>query len=199
LEYQDVTFPIPEGFLDKLVVGPGFATAEFLLPTFLRLDRPISCQRDIDLHSRLGGTGKDWYGSMRDHARITVENISGIRTVTSGAVNHRRYMQELQSAKVCFSPFGYGEVCWRDYEAVMCGALLVKPDMSHVETDPDIYRPFETYIPVRWDFSDLEEKVRYYLKNKNERDFIVQNAYQVLSKYFVDGGFLKHVRHVLGK
>ena len=41
----------------------------------------------------------------------------------------------------------------------MTGAVLVKPDMSHLETLPDLYRPGETYLPVRWDFSDLGDVV----------------------------------------
>lgn len=100
---------------------------------------------------------------------------------------------------MCFSPFGYGEVCWRDYEAVMCGALLIKPDMSHVETYPDIFRPHETYVPIRWDFSDLEEKVNYFLDNEPERNAITQNAYSSLRNYFACDGFPQHVRDIMKK
>ena len=67
-----------------------------------------------------------------------------------------RYMRELGSSKVAVSPFGWGEPSYRDYEAVLSGAMLLKPDMSHVETWPDLYVSGETYLPFRWDCSDLE-------------------------------------------
>ena len=42
----------------------------------------------------------------------------------------------MRHSRICISPFGYGEICWRDFEAILCGCLVVKPDMSHVETNP---------------------------------------------------------------
>jgi spore maturation protein CgeB len=116
---------------------------------------------------------------------------------TAPGLGRRAYLRELGASKLCFSPFGYGEVCWRDYEAVMCGSLLLKPDMSHVETDPDIFRAGETYVPLRWDFSDLEEKVRYYLARPHERARITRNAFQTLQRYFREQRFLQHVGHIL--
>lgn len=159
LDYPEVRFPIPPGFLDKLVVGPGFSTSDFMLPVFMRFNRPLSRRRDMNLHARLGGVGEGWYGKMRDHAREVVNRLPNIRKATYGVVGHRDYLRELCFFKALLQPFGFGEVCWRHYEAVMCGSLLIKPDMCHVETDPDIYRPYETYIPVQWDFSDLEERI----------------------------------------
>lgn len=67
------------------------------------------------------------------------------------------YNRELRSATGVLSPFGYGEECLRDFEAVVHGAVLIKPSMDHVETWPDIYRPWRTYFPCRWDASDLSE------------------------------------------
>jgi hypothetical protein len=47
----------------------------------------------------------------------------------------------------------------RDFEACMAGAALVKPDMGHLETWPDLYISGKTYIPFRWDLSDVAEVV----------------------------------------
>lgn len=79
--------------------------------------------------------------------------------VDTGRLPKRRYVQELCDSKIVLSPFGYGEVCYRDFEAFLCGALLLKPDMSGIETWPDIYRDGETMVSHRWDLSDLEEKL----------------------------------------
>lgn len=197
LEYEEVLFPVPGCLLEKLVVGPTFSTAQHLLPHFYKQQQFDHDGRTIDLHARLGGGGNGWYGMMRDHARRVVRDIRDIKSVGLGAVDHRRYMNELRSSKICFSPFGFGEVCWRDYESIMAGALLLKPDMSHIETAPDIFLPFETYIPIAWDFSDFEDKIRYILSHEEERRAIVDNAYRVLHAYFHSNGFLQHIESLL--
>ena len=101
------------------------------------------------------------------------------------------YYLELQSSKICISPFGYGEICWRDFEAVLCGCLLVKPDVGHVETSPDLFKPYQTYVPVRWDFSDLEKKCSYYLEHDVERQRIVNQAVEVLHSFYKGDDIMK--------
>lgn len=197
IDYPEVTFPVPRSLLDGMVVGPSFATAQHMLKSFLGDPEFDLDNRQIDLHARLGGGGDDWYGMMRNQAKRTVKEIAGISRAADGAVDNMRYIAELRVSKLCFSPFGFGEVCWRDYEAVMCGALLLKPDMAHVETAPDIFRAFETYVPVDWDFSNLEERVRYYLAHDDERKAMALRARDVLRSYFEGGGFVQHVRELI--
>jgi hypothetical protein len=79
----------------------------------------------------------------------------------------------------------------------MCGSLLLKPDMSHVETHPDIFRAGETYVPLRWDFADLEEKARYYLAHPEESARITPNAFATLQNYFREHGFIEHMRSLV--
>ena len=40
----------------------------------------------------------------------------------------------MSSAKFGLSPFGWGEIGARDFEIFINGSLLIKPDMSHLET-----------------------------------------------------------------
>lgn len=199
LSYSPTTFKVPAGFLEKLVVGPSFLTSNVMLPRFNKEQKFRGVDRHIDVHARLGGKGEDWYGRMRTHAIQAICAIPSANVVTGIGKSYSEYLRELYASKLCFSPFGFGEVCWRDYEAVMCGAVLIKPDMGHVETKPDIFVPYETYVPVRWDFSDLEEKVTHYLSNEQERMRIAENAYGVLQKYAVSNGFVEHVKTVLAK
>src|SRR5207342_3328269 len=106
-------FRIPEGFLDKLVVGPSFLTANYILPRLLA-DGPARGQRPIDIHARLGSEGTDWYSLMRRDAIAALESMQNLRIASTLGVGRSDYLRELGSSKLCFSPFGYGEVCWRD-------------------------------------------------------------------------------------
>lgn len=72
------------------------------------------------------------------------------------SVPHRQYLEEMRNSQAVLSPFGWGEICWRDAEAFICGAALVKPDMSHLDTWPVLYQSGVTYLPLSWDLSDLD-------------------------------------------
>jgi spore maturation protein CgeB len=45
-------------------------------------------------------------------------------------------------------------------------------------------------VPVKWDFSDVEEKSRYYLENRAEREAIAERAFAKLHEYFRSDGFV---------
>jgi hypothetical protein len=195
IECQETLFPIPEGFLERLYVGPSFATADYLMPHFCS-GRMQSSRKKIDVHARLGRKGCAWYEAMRKEALRALDGLRDMKVVTDFGVGRRQYLSELGASKICYSPFGYGEVAWRDYEAIAYGSLLLKPDMSHLETDPDLFIAGETYVPVRWDFSDVEEKIRYYLANDAERRSIVERAFAKLHRYFRSGGFVDQHRAV---
>jgi hypothetical protein len=194
IDHPEVRFPIPEGFLAKLLVGPSFGQAAPMLPHFYAQAEPLSAPKTIDLHGRLGSKGSEWYTRMRRDAIERMDALKDLNVASGKGASRSQYFDELAGSKLCFSPFGFGEVAWRDYEAIMCGALLLKPDMAHCETDPDIFVPFETYVPVRWDFSDLEEKVRYFLTHESERLSIVARAHALLHAYARSGRFIEQMR-----
>ncbi|MEI6543744.1 MAG: glycosyltransferase, partial [Methylococcales bacterium] len=93
--------------------------------------------------------------------------------------------------------FGYGEVCWRDFEAICTGSLVFKQDMSHTVCSPDIFIPYETYVPLAFDLSDFDEKLNYYLLNEEERVRITRNAFNRLHNYFINDDFLYDMRPLL--
>jgi len=74
-------------------------------------------------------------------------------------ISHKEYLKELRSSMISVSPFGYGEICYRDFEIILAGALLFKPSMEHLKTYPDIYVKNKTYVPFEWDFRDFNEKI----------------------------------------
>lgn len=170
---------IPQAIVPRLMVGPSFATGRALIGRFEQQAPSFGTDRPIDLHARIATAGLPWYALMRGQAAEAVDRITGIEK-TSGMIAKDLYMAELGRSKICFSPFGYGEICWRDFEAIAMGAVLLKPSMEHIESDPDIYVADETYVPVRWDFADLGDQVHALLSDPARRDRLTRNAYAVV-------------------
>ncbi len=131
------------------------------------------------VHARVGLISRP---SISYQRKLILEKISGNPLFLVGEVSQNRFNRETAHSKIVLSPFGWGELCLRDFETVRAGALLLKPDMSHLETWPDVFVPGLTYVPFSWDASDLEEKARYYLEHDDERRTIAQNALDAYKK-----------------
>lgn len=194
--YTETQFVIPDSFWPKLWIGTHFAISPHMVPRFLG-ELPTK-ERDIDLHARIAVKGTPWYTRMRQEALDKALQLSQRLTVVcQGRVDRNAYFEELHRSKLCFSPFGYGEVCWRDFEAMFTGSLLLKPDMSHLDCAPEAFFPRDTYVPLAWDLSDLEEKVDYYLEHESERLAITRRAFACMADYFRQDRFLDEVRPFL--
>lgn len=117
---------------------------------------------------------------QRERSRNLLSKICDTQLISKG-----RYHKELKNSKMTFSPFGWGEICYRDFEAYFSGSLLIKPSMEHIETWPNLYIKNHTYIPCRWDLEDLVDLI-----NKYENDYylqIPQNAKNVYSHFLNNG------------
>jgi hypothetical protein len=176
---------VPSSILPKLRLAPHFLTAPDLSVALLGAPEvPSPGGRDIDLHARLGGTAAEgWYGEMRRQAAAAVDALAEPVTAVGSGLPRDAFQQELRRAKICFSPFGYGEVCWRDIEAIVAGAVLLKPDMSHLRTEPDLYEDGVTYVSCAWDFSDVAEKVQTLLADPERRARIAGAAWRRARDY----------------
>lgn len=131
------------------------------------------------VHGRLGFPGKK---SISYQRRLIVDMIKDDQSFLNGQVNQKQFNRELMESMITLSPFGWGELCKRDFEAVYFRSLLLKPDMSHLETWPDIFIENETYVPFKWDLSDMKERAEYYLKNEDEAQKIVDQAFDNYKK-----------------
>tara|TARA_B100000073_G_scaffold342819_1_gene346537 strand:- start:1290 stop:2315 length:1026 start_codon:yes stop_codon:yes gene_type:complete len=96
-----------------------------------------------------------------------------------------QYFQYLYDSKVCLSPFGMGEVCFRDFESINVGTIMIKPDMSMVLTEPNIYIDKETYFAVNYDWSNLNEVVDEILSDfdKLNREIIDNSRRKFVTGY----------------
>lgn len=180
------TGPVPSDQIDKIVLGGNIALDTNIMALYARMrSNPPDSAKPVDIMFR-GNVPKDWLHYLRKDIEPSLVRLqeSYRVIVPQKRVSREEYYSEMIDSKICLSPFGFGEICWRDFEAVICGCLLVKPDMSHVETQPDIFKPFETYVPVRWDYSDVHERCSHYLTHPEERERIVKRASEVLGDFY---------------
>ncbi|MGB6167990.1 MAG: glycosyltransferase [Geitlerinemataceae cyanobacterium] len=204
LNNWSVSSEVPKPYEHRIVTG-------WILGTSTRFRRALSSRfgfshrypKTIDIFCRMSlGTKqqKEWYCEYRIAAVEALKPLdrnyqlaASARFSEEGFIPRRQYERELKGSRIVFSPFGWGETCWRDFEAICYDCLLVKPSMEYLDTEPNIFIPGETYVPVRWDFADLEEKCRYYLENPEKADRIIQNARRVYTDYFKQGKFTQAI------
>jgi hypothetical protein len=158
---------------------------------------PPQKQRNVEISARFGLSHSR--PSVVAH-RKAVADILHKRGVDTSRIPLPDYFEEMRNAKISVSPFGVGEFCYRDYESIVCGATLLKPDMSHLETWPDFYKDNETYIAHKWDLSDLNEKIDFLLNNDDYRLNIAENAAGLYSNALSASGIKKfsaRVRDIL--
>ncbi len=188
LETEGEAFTLPrEADLRKLVVGASVGLDQKIaaLRPLLRGAEAVRATGDRPYDVILRADVPDnWMGALRRPVADTLRALQGELKVLlpQERVRPDQYAREMQESKICLSPYGYGEICWRDFEAIAYGCLLVKPDMAHVESQPDIFQPFKTYVPVAWDFRDLRDKLLHYAERPEERAEIVAAARRTLAE-----------------
>lgn len=185
----------------KIKVGWNIALDDKIVKLAARLSvQSEVVERDIDVMCRAspGEHGTVMY-AMRSPASKGIQRLDGRFKVLAPTrkVDQDEYYREMLRSKICLCPFGFGELCWRDFEAALCGCLILKPDMSHVESAPDIFLPHQTYVPLAWDYSDLEEKVAYYLARPQALERIAGAAQRLVHEALTEDWFLDRYRDVI--
>lgn len=191
--------PLDLSLTSKIVVGWNIGLDDKIENLARRMPPPSREKRAVDVCSRAYVSSEIWIHPLRDAVAQQLEAMSASMKVLipRNRVGQDEYYREMRSSAICVSPFGYGELCWRDFEAILCGCLLVKPSMEHVETAPHIFQAGETYVPVKWDYSDLPEVCARYLASPEERQRIVDNAYAKLMETQTARWFIDRVRQTL--
>jgi glycosyltransferase involved in cell wall biosynthesis len=114
-------------------------------------------------------------------------------------VSPEEYHQKMFNSKIIFAPFGYGEMAPRDLEAAMYGSILLKPDMGHLQTSPNVYIDGETYISCKHDYSDLEEKIDNILGNDEKRSYIIENARKKFQEIYTRESIALHLYNIFNE
>jgi hypothetical protein len=102
------------------------------------------------------------------HRRLAVEKLEQLRHLRAMIVRGRClpsdvYLNAMRQARVCVSPWGWGETTIRDYEAMYAGCVLIKPRTDFIHSWPVIDE--RHYVPCAVDFADLPAKIAHVLAN----------------------------------
>lgn len=147
-------------------------------------------ERTLDLtfrgtiHKELNGLNKVMLQRQKTLSLLSELNMN----IASGKpISKLKYWKELRNSKLSLSPYGWGEICYRDFETFVAGALLIKPSMEHLSTFPDVYKPYETYFPISWDLSDLSQTLECLSANYDNYREIAHNGQENYKNIISDG------------
>jgi hypothetical protein len=119
--------------------------------------------------------------------------------ILGGKTSKNNYLNELRSSKTGLSPFGWGEICYRDFEIIQNGALLLKPSVDHLQTWPEFFIPGETYIPIDWEYKSLVDTLNAIENNLDDYRPVAKRAQEQFLHYQSDHQtFIDHFCAQLG-
>ncbi|MFT3785635.1 MAG: hypothetical protein QM770_05650 [Tepidisphaeraceae bacterium] len=154
-------------------------------------------RRPIDLNVRFAPTAdapNDWYKRYRLMALDAARRVPGVRLSGTDRVGRWRYGWDQLRSRAILSPFGHGEICLRDIEAFAAGAALIKPSVEHLRISGNFFEPGVTYVPVKWDFSDLPEATSALLADSHKITRMTREARRRFDIYQANGWFDDVVR-----
>lgn len=120
----------------------------------------VHAERRFAVAAMMSGTKyvRETIAHQRRVALAMLQSL-GRDDVLTAPLPYDAYSVSLRQSQIALSCFGNGEICYRECEAWIAGCAVLMPEMSHVRTYPPLYRPFETYLPLRWDLADLSESI----------------------------------------
>jgi len=102
--------------------------------------------------------------------------------VSIGIVSKKQYRENLKNSKAIFSPFGMGEICFRDFEAFISGATLIKPKIDHIDSWPKLFHKNNTYLPLSWEIEKWDSEITDILSDNGRMLDIAKNGQKEYKK-----------------
>ena len=103
-------------------------------------------------------------------------------------LNHKAYLQKLKNSKISVGAFGWGEICYREFEAIKMGTAVIFPNLNYLETWPNIYQDNYSYLSYELDFSNLNERIDILINDENLRKNLVKNSQRILKSVYSEEG-----------
>ncbi len=160
---------VPEDKLDRIRVGYGFGSWKNMEgPAATEFSFETPRLTDANFVGSVGYDGTE-VGVHRQAALKAAKTWHGPSVAESGRPwPLHRYHHSILRSKAVLCPWGWGESSHRDYEAMLLGAVMIKPDTDYVETWPNIYQAGKTYVVCKPDFSDAHDKIAHIAQHFDE-------------------------------
>lgn len=163
-------------------------------PKFIRPEE----EREYDLQYRGSGyspiagyprsRSKELMSEMMNESDIRISDITK-------RIPKEEFIREAQNSTCILSPFGWGEICGRDFEAFVYGNCMIKQDMSHCVTYPNAYQAGFNYVPLKWDFSDFKDVISKATSQEYKK--IAKQAQEWYKFYFTSDGRMDFAKHIV--
>ncbi|MFW9898242.1 MAG: hypothetical protein ACFFDO_03160 [Candidatus Thorarchaeota archaeon] len=110
------------------------------------------------------------------------------QNISIGRIPKKIYLKTQKNSKAIFSPYGWGELCYRDFEVFISGAALLKPDMDHLETWPNLYKKYKTYIPISWEIEEWDTQIPKILTDEDLLLDVAKNGQNLYKSLWTEQG-----------
>jgi len=135
----------------------------------------------------------------------TIENLKGVRTSKHMEYNgvvipqvDRMSPMEQSSYKYLIHVDGHVSAFRLSYELKM-GCVLLLADSQYRMWFRTLLKPYEHYVPVKQDLSDLVEKIEWCRNNDDKCKIIADNARKFYYQYLEKNGVLDYMQNLLVK
>lgn len=115
--------------------------------------------------------------------KLLINMFKNNEIASLGRIPKKDYYNTQRDSRAVISPFGWGEICFRDFETFIAGAALIKPNMDHLITWPDLFIENKTYLPISWKIEEWENQIHEILSDERRLKKIAysgQRAYKKL-------------------
>ena len=119
-------------------------------------------------------------GYQRQMLKKILRNINKKNKIIEGRLSKKKYYLSLRNSKVSVGAFGWGEVCYREFEAIRSGTAFMTADMSNIETWPNIYHEEQTYLSYNFDFENFIDNLNRLVNDVNLRKMFVNNSRDIM-------------------
>ncbi|KAK9802965.1 hypothetical protein WJX73_000086 [Symbiochloris irregularis] len=140
---------------------------------------PLKARPYDILHLPSSATGSANFSAakaLKAHVQRLEAHLHYIRVIFPGLTVSTGAVDMTPSATVFISPYGQGEWTDLDFQAVMCGCLVIKPGAESFKAYPNVLEPGQMGLSVRADWVDLKEAVQSTLQDLEWAQFTALRA-----------------------
>ncbi len=146
-----------------------------------------TADREVSVSCRIG---ERYSRAAISRSRKEIKAMMSELGVPADKIPRHEYFQEMRKSVAAVSPFGLGEISLRDFEIVISGAAVIKQRCDHFNTWPNLFEENESYVPFKWDLSDLKEVIGNVRQNPEEAVRIAATAQDKYKKLITtEGGY----------